>query len=190
MDLLFANCAHGPLELVLEFMGQDRQVCLALVCAEALEAVSQTRVGLTARRDTLYFLSTESLCTFAADALGLLEVKDVCTLAAKHGHLAALKVLRGKGCEWDKNTCAAAAKGGHLDVLKWLRLPNKPEGQCEWGVSTCWAAAKGGHLDVLKWLRLPNKVEGQCEWSEDMCSNNASGPNAPSIRAWISSQAD
>lgn len=158
MDLLFANDAHGPLELVLEFMGQDRQVCLALVCAEALEAVSQTRVGLTARRDTLYFLSTESLCTFAADALGLLEVKGVCTLAAKHGHLAALKILRRKGCEWDE--------------------------------TTCWAAAGEGHLDVLKWLRLPDKPEGQCEWNWRTCSDIASGVNAPSIRAWISNQAD
>ena len=158
MDLLFANDAHGPLELVLEFMGQDRQVCLALVCAEALEAVSQTRVGLTARRDTLYFLSTESLCTFAADALGLLEVKGVCTLAAKHGHLAALKVLRRNGCEWNWLTCQDAAREGHLDVLKWLRLPDKPEGQCEWNWRTC--------------------------------SDIASERNAPSIRAWISNQAD
>jgi hypothetical protein len=41
MDLLFVDYAHGPLELVLEFIGQECQVCLALVCAEALEAVSQ-----------------------------------------------------------------------------------------------------------------------------------------------------
>jgi hypothetical protein len=37
MDLLLRTT---PMELVLEFMGQDRQVCLALVCTEALEAVS------------------------------------------------------------------------------------------------------------------------------------------------------
>jgi len=80
-------------------------------------------------RDLLFFAtrcasSPQSLCTFAADALGLLEVKDVCTLAAKHGHLAALKVLRGKGY-----TSESAAEGGHLEMLKWLRLPDKPEGQ-------------------------------------------------------------
>jgi hypothetical protein len=107
MDLLFENDAHGPLDLVLEFLGRDRQVCLALACPEALNAVSQTSFGLTSRRD----------------ALGLLEVKDVCPLAAKNGHLAALKVLRGKGCEWDWQTCRTADFKGHLDVLKWLRLP-------------------------------------------------------------------
>jgi hypothetical protein len=43
---------------------------------------------------------------------------------------------------------------------------------------------------VLKWLRLPSKPEGQCEWYEDTCWHFAEGGNAPSIRAWISSQAD
>jgi hypothetical protein len=75
-------------------------------------------------------------------------------------------------------------------VLKWLRLPDKPEGQCEWHKYTCQAAAEGGHVDVLKWLRLPDKPEGQCEWDEDTCMAAAGGGNAPSIRAWISSQAD
>ena len=75
-------------------------------------------------------------------------------------------------------------------MLKWLRLPDKPEGQCGWEFYTCTSAAKGGHLDVLKWLRLPNKPEGQCEWDENTCMAAAAGRNAPSIRAWIISQAD
>ena len=75
-------------------------------------------------------------------------------------------------------------------MLKWLRLPDTPEGQCEWDEDTCAEAASGGHLDVLKWLRLPDKPEGQCYWDWRTCSEYAYGPNAPSIRAWISSQAD
>ena len=51
-------------------------------------------------------------------------------------------------------------------------------------------AAGGGHLDVLKWLRLPDEPEGKCDWDGKTCLKYASGPNALSIRAWISSQAD
>ena len=169
ITVLFNNKVYGPMDLLREFLGPGCELCLALACSEALEAISQRKGGLPRRRK-LYFMSTPSLCTFAADSLGLLEVEGVCTLAAKHGHLAALKVLRGKECEWDKNTCRGAAEGGHLDVLKWLRLPGKPEGQCDWDTWACMGAAEGGQLEVLKWLRLPGKPEGQCDWDASTCS--------------------
>ena len=181
--VLWSNEVHGPLGCVLDFMGQGCELCLALTCRGALEAVSQRKGGMSLRRP-LYFMSTPSLCTFAADSLGLVAVKKVCTLAAKHGLLAALKILRGRGCDWGADMCTTAAKGGHLDVLKWLRLPEKPEGQCDWDEYTCMWAANGGHLEMLKWLRRPGEPEGQCDWDWRTCSDAAQGGHLEVLK-WL-----
>jgi hypothetical protein len=183
ITVLFNNKVYGPMDIVCEFLGPGCELCLALACSESLEAISQRKGGLLRRRE-LYFMSTPSLCTFAADSLGLLEVGGVCTLAAKYGLLPALKILRGKGCAWHANTCRGAAQGCHLDVLKWLRLPDKPEGQCRWGGNTCSAAAQGGHLDVLQWLRLPDKPEGQCDWNARTCHAAAEGSRLDVLK-WL-----
>jgi hypothetical protein len=209
ITVLFNNKVYGPMDLLREFLGPGCELCLALACSEALEAISQRKGGLPRRRK-LYFMSTPSLCTFAADSLGLLEVEGVCTLAAKHGLLPALKILLGKGCEWHANACrGAAAQGGHLEMLKWLGLPDKGqyhwngstcqraakgghldvlqwlrEGQCDWDANTCNAAARGGHLEMLQWLRLPGKPEGQCDWNANTCYAAAQGGHLDVLK-WL-----
>ena len=105
-----------------------------------------------------------------------------CALAAKGGHLEALKWLRfGRtehryeeadgiisplydddqtACPWDEWTCANAAAGGHLEVLRWARAHGCPWEEDIHGDVYAYAsdrdcaalAARGGHLEVLRWL--------------------------------------
>jgi len=172
------------MDLVRKFLGPGCELCLALACSGALEAISQRKGGIP-HRSKLYFMSTPSLCTFAADSLGLLEVRGgVCTLAAKHGLLPALKILRGRGCSWTAETCWAAALGGHLEALQWLRLPEKLEGQCDWDSRACVAAAEGGNLEMLQWLRLPDKLEGQCRRHDEICTA-AAGRGDLEMLQWL-----
>ena len=112
--------------------------------------------------------------------------KDVCSAAARGGHLEALQYAHANECPWDEGTCSAAAANGHLDVLRWARANGCPlkEGtcsaaalgghlgvlqwaranECPWDESTCRAAAGGGHLDVLQWARANG-----CPWDETTC---------------------
>ena len=80
---------------------------------------------------------------------------NMCSRAAKGGHLETLKWLRAQDPPfgWSEYTCSSAAKGGHLETLKWLRAEDPP---CSWEWHTCSSAAKGGHLETLKWLRSQN----------------------------------
>lgn len=75
---------------------------------------------------------------------GRLTCKNLCTLAAYHAYLEALKWARNNGFPWDENTCQSAADKGHLEILEWARKNN-----CPWDENTCAYAASGGHLEVL-----------------------------------------
>lgn len=83
-----------------------------------------------------------------------------CTLAAKHGHLDMLRLLRARGCDWDAVTCAKAAAGGHLGCLVYLY-----ERGCPWDARTSAYAALGGHLAVLKYAH-----ERDCPWDAWTCA--------------------
>jgi hypothetical protein len=80
---------------------------------------------------------------FRSAASGQMEL---CSLAARGGHLPVLQWLRANGCPWDESTCEEAAGGGHLAMLQWANANG-----CPWDVSTSTSAAAGGHLDVLQW---------------------------------------
>ena len=45
---------------------------------------------------------------------------DICTEAAREGHLDVLKYARENGCPWDEGACSWAAHNGHHQVLQWL----------------------------------------------------------------------
>ena len=47
--------------------------------------------------------------------------QNVCSLAAKKGHLHILCWAKSFGYSWDEETCSAAAFAGHLEILQWLR---------------------------------------------------------------------
>ncbi len=88
---------------------------------------------------------------------------QVCSIAARNGHLEILKWARSQGCHWSVHTCYWAAGNGHLEVLKWLKSQ-----ECPWDAGVCSWAASNGHLEVLKWL----KSQG-CPWDKDTCSHAA-----------------
>jgi len=56
-----------------------------------------------------------------------LSLTDACSMAARGGHLEALKWLHAHGAPWNEQTCASAVRGGHLKVFRWLR-----EHGCPW----------------------------------------------------------
>ena len=60
--------------------------------------------------ERLDFISKLTLCV------------DICTKAAKGGHLEILQWARFYKFPWDEYTCLEAAYGGHLEVLQWARL--------------------------------------------------------------------
>lgn len=45
--------------------------------------------------------------------------KQICSFAAKNGHLSTLMLVKQYNCPWDNTTTTNAAQYGHLDVLKW-----------------------------------------------------------------------
>lgn len=51
---------------------------------------------------------------------------DICTFAAKNGHLEVLMWLQDKGFAWDELTCEMAAINGHLQILMLLHDHNCP----------------------------------------------------------------
>lgn len=94
---------------------------------------------------------------------------NLCTLAAREGHLGVLIWARENGCKWDEKTAAGASEGGHLHILCWLRNVNDREkiienydmssikrpkmdtskDICPWDITTCFNAAKNGDLEMV-----------------------------------------
>ncbi|CAN0303301.1 unnamed protein product, partial [Ectocarpus sp. 6 AP-2014] len=90
---------------------------------------------------------------------------DICSTAAKNGHLDVLQWAKINGCPWDEEACLVADEGGHLEVLQWARSNGRP-----WDEQTCRGAAEGGHLEVLQWAR-----SNGCRWDEGTCHGAAYG---------------
>lgn len=82
-----------------------------------------------------------------------------CTVAARKGHLQALKLLHAAGAPWNVHTCSEAAYNGHLDCVQYLH-----ENGCPWRERVCRAAAEMGHLDCLIYAH-----EKGCPWDHDTC---------------------
>jgi len=119
-----------------------------------------------------------------ADALkNILRNKELCTLAAQHGHLRTLQWLRSQvpPCPWDEETCLLAATFGHLDVLEWARSQDP---RCPWDERMCSWAASNGHLELLKWARVQDPP---CPWDDWTCSF-AAGRGYLNVLTWARSQ--
>lgn len=69
--------------------------------------------------------------------------ENVCSYAARGGHLQILKWAKSNGYKWCKyEICKDAAYSGNIEMIKWLREHNN----CSWDSRTCDDAAKNGHL--------------------------------------------
>jgi hypothetical protein len=131
------------------------------------------------------------------------DINSFC-LAAEHGHLKILKILKkramfykivssdlrqigkwGKGVvfEWKKCICNAAAKGGQIRILKWLRSQNPP---CPWNQATCGYAARSGDIETLKWLR---SQDPPCPWDSNTCAYAASNGHLETLK-WLRDKSD
>lgn len=100
--------------------------------------------------------------------------------AARGGHLAAVKWLHKRGCEYSGLATTGAAKEGHLHVLKWLYKQHGPSDWApdlgttdyicsgKWTPAVMYQAAEGGRLDVVEWLHANG-----CPASDGMCDQAA-----------------
>ncbi|CAI6352884.1 unnamed protein product [Macrosiphum euphorbiae] len=95
-------------------------------------------------------------------------IKNVCEMAAFHGHLECLKLARAIGVPWfsptyaQKSACDRAAESGNLECLVYAHQHG-----ARWSVFTCSYAANNGHLDCLKYLHTNG-----CPW-DDLTTTNA-----------------
>lgn len=117
--------------------------------------------------DKHYLIDMSELCNMAAmggqvECLKYLREKyncswtsEACDMAACYGKLNCLIYLHEIGCEWGVIAPAHAASGGYLECLIYLHKHG-----CEWDKDACSGAAGGGHLDCLKYLH-----ENGCEWN-------------------------
>ncbi len=83
--------------------------------------------------------------------------QEICSVAARGGHLEVLQWARSQGCPLDAWTCAHVAREGHVEVLQWLNSQG-----CLWNEmeqEICSVAARGGHLEVLQWARSQGSAE-------------------------------
>jgi hypothetical protein len=77
------------------------------------------------------------------------EEEEMCTRAAKGGHIHVLGWLESQGVRRNnKKTTMAAVKRGGLETAAWLLARGSPHGDGD----LCDAAAMGGQLNTLKWL--------------------------------------
>lgn len=86
---------------------------------------------------------------FAYDSKYLHNIKLLCAVAAKNGHLSILKwIYEVEGSRhFSSYTCQQAAMGGFIDIIEWLRGV-----QCDWEDGACQGALETGRLDTLRWL--------------------------------------
>jgi hypothetical protein len=100
----------------------------------------------------------------------------LCSIAASHGHLEALKwahnnklTLRGTG--------VIAAARGHLKILQWVVDQGEKIDE-----DICHAAAENGKLSVLQWARANG-----ASWDNRRICNAAVGSNNTELMAWLKS---
>ncbi|CAI6355768.1 unnamed protein product [Macrosiphum euphorbiae] len=95
-------------------------------------------------------------------------IKNICEMAAFHGHLDCMKLARTMGVPWysptfaQKTACDRAAKSGDLDCLVYAHQHG-----AQWSVFTCNYAAEKGNLDCLIYLHTNG-----CPY-EDLTTTNA-----------------
>ncbi len=92
---------------------------------------------------------------------GFKSHRNLCTEAAKHGHVHVLRWLRERAYRWDSDTCIEAARAGHRHVLEWALENHAP---CD--VAACRRVARASQrADVLRWLRTKHAarlIASQC----------------------------
>ena len=179
-----------PMQHILDFLRYSEMLVALMnkaILAQVRKGKKKTERGrkIPPQRKSS-FLCSGPLTGYAVE-MGLLEPDvDLMRLAAKHGPLASVQVLRGLNppCPWDESTCAGAARNSHLargPVLQWLRSQDPP---CPWNEETCTAAAQNGHLPVLQWVR---SQDPPCPWNEKTCERAASVGHLPVLQ-WLRSQ--
>ena len=164
----------------------DEEACMRLLIAAAacnhvpmLELVADFLDDFLTSFDE-YFLSPCPL----NGTLVRHQLEDVCTAAATHGALAALKWLRSREIPfpWSCHCSAAAAAHNQVPVLEWM-LAEAPDGF--WNESCCIQAVENCHLEALKWLRSP--AVG-CPCPDNICTLAADAKWVEGFR-WLRSSA-
>lgn len=102
-----------------------------------------------------------------AQGMQLDRKEDLCTPAARGGHVAVLEWLHAQGLQLDRNheLCTLAARQGHLAALKWLHALGCPldKAECIAAVENDIKVRRGlpyrskafsteRHEEVLHWL--------------------------------------
>ena len=90
-----------------------------------------------------------------------------CLVAARSGHLEAMRWAHAQGYGLHWMHCRNAASGGHLAVLQWLRAQTPA---CPWDAMACFNAAHAGKLDLLIWARSQTPP---CPWDASICGASA-----------------
>ena len=81
-------------------------------------------------------------------------VDEVMHASIRASDLAGMQWARDNACSWGQETCRVAARGGHLVALKWLLEHGCPCGDDLGALGE--AAAEHGHLHVVQWLHARN----------------------------------
>ena len=150
--------------------------------------VSTLTLRLMARalphRSKWYFMSTDSLVTFAHGRLGLLwkyttntQLRLLLNRAAERGLLPGVKLITNK-VKWCWDTYVAATRTGQLEVLMYLRTRlARPQ----WVKHVPMTAARSGLHKVLRFLRRPHDA---CPWGPETCRAAAAGRHWELLR-WL-----
>ena len=105
---------------------------------------------------------------------------EVCSTAAKFGHLDILKWTQIKGCGCDVYDCfRKAAFYGNLEIMQWIR-DQFPNSSWDWDESASNNAAWGGSVSTLQWL-----MTNDCPWVEsEICFYAAMSGNEQML-VWL-----
>ena len=147
---------------------------------EPFSEASATHIGIfslqqtAARAGQLSLLQWAIECHVKGGGTNPLN-EDLCTYAARGGHLHVLEWLRERGCRWNEYACAYAARGGHLHVVEWLR-----EMGCPCDHTTISYAALAGNIHVMEWL---HEKDGR-RLHPLPCDFAAKGGHLPSLQ-WL-----
>jgi hypothetical protein len=165
-DILFTVSDLPP--LVFSWLDSTSLALAACVCKRWREAARLVLKDAMFRPSFKHALSRRLIADWMVQGPMLLStrLKDVaCHLAARYGHLGALRMAKNGGCPLGISTCVSAAENGHFTMLVWAR-----KNGCPWDERICSGAAENGHFGILKWAR-----NNGCPWNEQTC--NAAAAN-------------
>lgn len=106
--------------------------------------------------------------------------QGVCSLAAKHGRVGMLRLLRAHGCPLDDAVCRDAATFGQIECLRYLR----DDENCPWDAGVYAAAAAAGQIKALSFMHMSTHMamsmhtsssEQDCAWDTTTCRSAAAG---------------